>query len=51
METQSKYIAPHIEKIELDNDISLILNSLPPIGPEEYVSQATIPSDPVIFKS
>jgi len=29
------YIAPAIELIELDNEISLALESTPPIGPDE----------------
>lgn len=34
---KKKYIAPQIELIELDNDISLILESTPPSGPGEEV--------------
>jgi hypothetical protein len=30
-----KYIAPHIDIIYLDNEISLALESSPPIGPDE----------------
>lgn len=30
-----RYFAPKIEKIILDNEISLVLESSPPIGPEE----------------
>lgn len=29
------YTAPQIEQVELDNDISLILASAPPTGPDE----------------
>lgn len=29
------YIAPKIELIEIDNEISIALNSTPPEGPEE----------------
>ena len=32
---KKKYIAPHIEIIFLDNDISLALESSPPVGPSE----------------
>lgn len=32
---KKKYIAPVIEIISLDNEISLALESAPPIGPEE----------------
>jgi hypothetical protein len=35
METKKKYIAPHIECIPLDNEISLVLESAPPAGPDE----------------
>jgi hypothetical protein len=35
MEYKRIYIAPQIELIELDNDISLALESNPPLGPEE----------------
>ena len=37
METKKKYIAPHIESIQLDNEISLVLESTPPEGPGENV--------------
>jgi hypothetical protein len=33
--TNRKYIAPMIEKIQLDNEISLQLQSIPPTGPGE----------------
>ena len=41
IETSAKrtYISPQIEKIKLDNDISLALESTPPLGPGE-TSQA-----------
>jgi hypothetical protein len=29
------YTAPQIERVELDNEISLALESTPPIGPNE----------------
>ncbi len=35
METKKTYIAPLIELIKLDNEISLALESTPPVGPEE----------------
>jgi len=35
METKNKYIAPQIEVIDLDKEISLIMMSSPPEGPEE----------------
>ena len=31
-----KYTAPLIEQIQLDNEISLILESTPPFGPDEF---------------
>ena len=34
------YIAPSIELIMLDNQISLALESSPPVGPEETVNFA-----------
>lgn len=33
MEAKKEYIAPTIEQIEIDNEISLILNSVPPGDP------------------
>lgn len=35
MEKKNKYVAPVIEKVVLDNHISLILESEPPAGPNE----------------
>jgi len=35
MKTKKTYITPEIEKIEIDNEISLILNSEPPDDPWE----------------
>lgn len=32
------YISPEIVSIELDNDISLALESNPPLGPEESMN-------------
>lgn len=41
MKTQNKenklYVSPLIERIELDNEISLTLDSTPPSGPGEPV--------------
>jgi hypothetical protein len=34
------YLAPQIEQIKLDNEISLALESSPPTGPGEPTSQA-----------
>jgi hypothetical protein len=41
METNRKYIAPKIEVIQLDNEISLQLQSTPPEGPGESASLST----------
>lgn len=39
--TENKiYISPVIELVKLDNEISLVLQSEPPLGPEE-IAQAT----------
>ena len=38
METKKKYISPRIEIIFLDNEISLALESSPPVGPSEGAS-------------
>jgi len=35
MEKKNKYVSPVIEKVVLDNHISLILESEPPAGPGE----------------
>ena len=35
---KKKYIAPRIEWIPLDNEISLALQSNPPAGPDELVN-------------
>ncbi len=35
MKTNRKYIVPKIEVIQLDNEISLQLQSIPPEGPGE----------------
>ena len=34
------YIIPQIEKVKLDSDISLALESSPPVGPNELTSLA-----------
>lgn len=36
METKQIYKTPRIEQILLDNKISLALESIPPVGPNEY---------------
>jgi len=36
METKKTYITPEIEEVEIDNEISLILNSEPPDDPWNY---------------
>jgi hypothetical protein len=38
MENKNQYTAPKIDRIELDNEISLTLDSLPPSGPGEGAS-------------
>ena len=38
METKKKYIKPRIEIIFLDNEISLALESAPPVGPSETLN-------------
>lgn len=37
MEAKKKYKTPEIEIIILDNEISLALDSTPPVGPEEVL--------------
>jgi len=46
---KKKYIAPRIEWIQLDNEISLALESYPPAGPDEIVQVLENDSNP--FKS
>jgi len=46
---KKKYIAPRIEWIQLDNEISLALESNPPAGPDEIVQVLENDSNP--FKS
>lgn len=41
MKTNRKYLAPKIEVIQLDNEISLQLQSTPPEGPGESASLST----------
>lgn len=36
MEAKQTYITPSIVHIQLDNEISLALESNPPTGPDEY---------------
>ncbi len=38
METKKKYLAPQVQLIALDNEISLALQSGPPEGPEETLN-------------
>ena len=35
---KKKYISPQIDSIKLDNEISLTLDSAPPVGPGEGAS-------------
>jgi hypothetical protein len=43
METKKKYIKPRIEWIPLDNEISLALESAPPVGPGETLNNVQSP--------
>ena len=43
METKKKYITPRIVWIPLDNEISLALESTPPIGPSETLNSIQNP--------
>jgi hypothetical protein len=43
METKKKYIKPRIEIIFLDNEISLALESAPPVGPNETLNSIQSP--------
>ena len=38
-EAKKKYVKPYIELIYLDNEISLALESTPPLGPNEDFSE------------
>lgn len=40
MEYKNHYIAPQIDRIKLDNEISLALESVPPGGPGEVMHHA-----------
>ena len=40
---KKKYITPRIEWIPLDNEISLAMESSPPIGPEEALNSIQNP--------
>jgi hypothetical protein len=40
---KKKYIAPRIEWIPLDNEISLALESAPPVGPSETLNSIQSP--------
>jgi len=46
---RQKYTSPMIEKIEIDKDISLQLESSPPIGPSE--TNNVQPNKPNPFKN
>lgn len=35
------YTKPQVERIDIDNEISLQLESEPPIGPEEFISKGS----------
>lgn len=43
METKKKYTLPAIEIIMLDNEISLALESSPPVGPSESLNSIQNP--------
>jgi hypothetical protein len=43
METKKKYIAPQVELITIDNEISLALESAPPAGPSETLNSIQSP--------
>jgi len=43
METKKIYIKPRIEWIPLDNEISLALESSPPVGPGETLNSIQSP--------
>lgn len=42
------YLVPAIENIRLDNEISLVLESTPPAGPDEVMNQikGSVANDP-----
>jgi hypothetical protein len=40
---KKKYTAPEIELVELDNEISLALESAPPAGPSETLNSVQSP--------
>lgn len=40
---KKKYTAPEIELVELDNEISLALESSPPVGPSETLNSIQSP--------
>lgn len=50
---KKKYIIPQIEVVELDNDISLALESSPPAGPSESFNIKTFNVNSIVdpFKS
>jgi hypothetical protein len=51
MKTKIKYIAPTIELVKLDNEISLALESIPPYGPEEGKLQVPENQNWNVFKA
>lgn len=54
MKTQNEkriFQAPQIEKVELDNEISLVLQSAPPTGPDEITSKVPEYFNPDPFKA
>ena len=40
---KKKYTAPEIELVQLDNEISLALESAPPVGPSETLNSIQSP--------
>ena len=45
METKIKYIAPIIEIVKLDNEISLALESFPPVREDETNATINLPTN------
>lgn len=50
MKTKKKYIVPQIHFIALDNEISLVLESNPPLGPEETFNNVPDFNNNGVFK-
>ena len=40
---KKKYTTPQLQLIELDNEISLALESVPPVGPDETLNNTQSP--------